>query len=137
MSTLSTHKRMVKSLRFDITLEWLSKFTDTVKLKLMHKMIENKGPLKTPPITTTQQYIRFVEHFYDDLQFNSVYLKWIKSGKKHYKRPSIDHIIPKSRGGENRISNYQILPWFENKAKGTMTQDEWIEIKNNITEFMV
>lgn len=137
IDNITTHRRMVKNLRFDVSLEWIVQFKDTEKLKLLHKMIENKGPSNKSPITTTYEYINFIERFYNDKQFNSIYCKWIKSGKKHYKRPSIDHIIPKSRGGGNSLSNLQIIPWFENKAKGTMTQVEWLKIKNNIREFMV
>ena len=44
-------------------------------------------------------------------------------------KPSIDHIIPKSRGGTNDLNNIQFLTVFENLAKRDMTMQEWEEFK--------
>ena len=44
-------------------------------------------------------------------------------------KPSLDHIIPKSKGGSNTIDNFQFLTLYENLAKRDMTQTEW-ENKN-------
>lgn len=38
----------------------------------------------------------------------------------------LDHIIPLSRGGLHTIDNAQVIADYINKAKGTMTQDEFI-----------
>ncbi len=46
-------------------------------------------------------------------------------------KPSIDHIIPKSRGGSNDKENLQFLTLFENLAKRDMTQEEWNNFKKN------
>ena len=44
------------------------------------------------------------------------------------KTASIDHIQPLSRGGEHSINNLQTVHYDVNQAKGTMTQDEFIEM---------
>ena len=50
---------------------------------------------------------------------------------------SIDHIIPKAKGGTNLLSNLQFLSWFENRCKNDMTQDEWNTLKLNIKEYVI
>jgi len=37
-----------------------------------------------------------------------------------------DHIVPVSRGGQNRIENVQIVTADVNRAKGSMTNDEFV-----------
>jgi 5-methylcytosine-specific restriction endonuclease McrA len=47
-----------------------------------------------------------------------------------WKRPEecqVDHIIPRSRGGENTLENLQIISKKANQAKGDMTHEEFIE----------
>lgn len=52
-------------------------------------------------------------------------------------RPSLDHILPKSRGGSEELNNLQFLTWFENFSKRDMTQKEWEVVKLNIGEYFV
>ena len=40
----------------------------------------------------------------------------------------LDHVIPVARGGEHRIENAQVLDAEVNRAKGTLTNDEFIEL---------
>ena len=44
--------------------------------------------------------------------------------------PSLDHIIPISRGGSWELDNLQIISWFENRAKCDMTQQELYNMIN-------
>ena len=44
-------------------------------------------------------------------------------------KPSLDHIIPSSKGGSNTLDNFQFLTTFENLAKRDMTMDEWKNFK--------
>ena len=44
----------------------------------------------------------------------------------------IDHIIPKSRGGSDELSNLQILSPEANQAKGGMTDAEFISLCNDV-----
>ena len=41
---------------------------------------------------------------------------------------ALDHVLPISRGGESKIENAQILHASVNRAKHTMTNDEFIEM---------
>lgn len=50
---------------------------------------------------------------------------------------TLDHIIPKSKGGGNDISNLTFLSWFENRAKDNMSLSEWNSIKQNIKEYLI
>ena len=39
-----------------------------------------------------------------------------------------DHMMPASRGGEHEIENIQILHMDVNRAKGTMTTEEFVQM---------
>lgn len=41
---------------------------------------------------------------------------------QHGEDPSVDHIIPKARGGTDKIENLQLVHYFCNWAKGDDTQ---------------
>lgn len=41
---------------------------------------------------------------------------------------SIDHVQPLGRGGDHHIDNAQIVEWRINQAKGSMTNEEFIEM---------
>ena len=83
--------------------------------------------------------IIFINKFYNQKQFNFIYSQWLNNNKTSrtfydlYK-PSIDHILPKSKGGTNDLDNLQFLTVFENLCKRDMTAEEWILFKkeNNI-----
>jgi 5-methylcytosine-specific restriction endonuclease McrA len=47
---------------------------------------------------------------------------------------SIDHVIPLSKGGDHSIDNAQIVDYRVNLAKGTMTNDEFIEMCMAVAE---
>lgn len=85
----------------------------------------------------SEYYKSFILKFYRDEQFNYIYNNYLKSGEQKLMRPSLDHIIPKSRGGNNDLNNLQFLTWFENFSKRDMTQEEWNVVKLNIGEYFV
>lgn len=49
---------------------------------------------------------------------------------------SADHIQPVSDGGRNEIDNIQILHHKVNAAKGTMTNDEFIQMCKNVVNWV-
>ena len=54
-------------------------------------------------------------------RLKNVFYDWAK--------PSIDHIIPKVKGGTNELNNLQFLTTFENLSKRDMTMEEWDSFK--------
>jgi len=134
MPKTSLYKNMAAHIRFDVTSEWLSEFSDIEKLKFLNYAITRRGGRFE---LSTDDYIEYIERFYDDRQFNDLYFSWIISQKNKWLRPTIDHINPRANGGCNRIENLQFLTWFENRAKCDMTQDEWNNVKANIKDYLV
>lgn len=71
----------------------------------------------------------FLDTFYFDQRFDSIYDKWIASGKNKWYYPTLDHKTPLSRGGGWELENLHYMTWFENRAKAEMTLDEWEQFK--------
>lgn len=128
------YNNMATHLRFDVDYIWLSRFSDFDKLKLLNDAITNRSGRWE---VDTEWYKNYIERFYNDGQFNKVYNKWVESSYETYKKPSLDHIIPVSKGGVNALENLQFLSWFENRCKNNMTQEEWLLLKNNIKEYLI
>ena len=128
------YNNMATHLRFDVSVGWLMQFKDFDKLKLLNDVITNRSGRWEVSSTWYKSYI---ERFYDDDQFNGIYERWINSGEEKYKKPSLDHITPKAKGGTNDIENLQFLSWFENRCKNDMTQTEWNNLKLNIQGYFI
>lgn len=119
-------------LRFDVPLDWLEQFEDVARLKYLNSCLRRseRFPAKA------EWYVEFIKKFYHQPQFIGIYEKWLANSKCRWLRPTIDHIMPKSLGGTNDVSNLQFLPWFENRAKCDMTAKEWASIKSNISFYL-
>lgn len=128
------YNNMLTHLRFNVKLDWLKKFKDFDKLKLLNEVITNRDKRFNE---STEWYINYIEKFYYDSQFNNVYQRWLESEKEQYMKPSIDHIYPKAKGGTNDLNNLQFLTWFENRCKNDMTQEQWENLKTNITRYFI
>ena len=120
------YKNMKAHLKYDVSLEWLKKYNDIEKLKFLNKTLTRKRVSKH---FNTEKYKKFIQKFYYDKQFNNIYKLWLEEGKSKYFKPSLDHIVPKSRGGGYKIENLQFLTWFENRTKNNMTMKEWVSFK--------
>lgn len=134
MSRKSILKNMKNHLKYDVSLDWLDSFENVEKLKLLNKSIGRKRDYEG---FTSELYVKFIEKFYSNYQFNYIYNNWIKNKKEKYLKPSLDHIIPKSLGGSlTDLDNLQFLTWFENRCKNNMSIEEWEKIKNNINKYL-
>lgn len=111
------YKNMVKSIKWDVSLEWLSSFDDIDKIMFLNEKSRQKN--RGYEVKSTEQYIEFIEHFYDDKQFNLHYTRWKQTGAREDK-PSLDHVLPRSMGGTDNIENLTFVSWFENRAKNDL-----------------
>lgn len=102
----------------------LSEFESDVDRFLLLKALA----IRSIPNKNIDEILKFIRYFFTDNQFNKVYDNW-KKIKLNLAKPSIDHIIPMSRGGSSNLSNFQILTWFENRTKNNMTEEEWSDFK--------
>lgn len=116
--------------------EYLESFNDFDKYLFIHKAIRSTIGIE---LLSKEQYKEYINYFYFDNQFNMIYDFWKKQEKNNtfydWAKPSLDHIIPLSRGGRNEKENLHFLTVFENLAKRDMTLDEWtaFKIKTNTT----
>jgi len=125
-------KNMKAHLKYDVTYEWLNSFEDVQKLKYLNNSIKRKRDYNG---FTSEIYVNFIEKFYNDKKFNNLYIKWI-TNKDKWIKPSLDHIIPKSKGGSLfDLNNLQFISWFENRSKVDINQNEWNKLKININDY--
>ena len=126
------YNNMKTHLRFDVELEWLKQF-DFEILKCLNDMISKTDRWNE----TTEWYIEYIEHFSKDSQFLKIYNKYNSNKDDIYLKPSLDHIVPKTKGGTNDIKNLQVLTWFENRCKNNMSLEEWNTMKKRIGEYFI
>ena len=118
----------------NLTEEYLLGFNDFDKFLFIHRALTNTINLINIDISKYKEYVEF---FYSQKQFNKLYSFWKKQERVFYDwaKPSIDHIIPKSKGGTNELNNLQFLTVFENLTKRDMTMKEWEEFKKSTNTY--
>lgn len=132
---LLLYKNMKAHLKYEISLEWLMQFTDVEKLKFLNRSITRGRDKKG---FTDNLYKLFIKKFYFNTQFNKIYKTWLGGEKDVYLKPSLDHIVPRSKGGELAdLNNLQFLTWFENKCKNDMSMEDWNKLKNNMNKYLI
>lgn len=75
---------------------------------LVHKIL-SKNTDKYYSSCSIEEYVNALKTIYFDKQFNAIYNFWLKQDKNNtyydWAKPSLDHKIPKSKGGTNHINN--------------------------------
>lgn len=127
-------RAFLASARQGIDEEYLYSFNNFEKFLYVHKMLTHITDNYYGAQCELEEYKKAIETIYYSKQFNAIYNFWknctfIINTFYDLAKPSIDHIIPLSRGGTSKIENLQILTVFENLAKRDMTQEEWDEFK--------
>lgn len=124
--------QMVKGFRkYKISSDFFEIFDDLDKLKCLNSMLRNRsrsGECLSKFHNTAEEYKNLVIRFYFCERFNYVYKTWVESGKKPYLKPSVDHWVPKAIGGDNSLGNLKILSFMQNRAKGDMSEDDWLKV---------
>ena len=115
----------------DLEEEWLFNFKDFDKFLFIHRTY--RGTIGNMSNLNKEDYKKIIEFFYNQKQFNDIYNFWLTQQKTNtfydWAKPSIDHKIPKSKGGTDELDNLQYLTVFENLNKRDMTSKEWEEFK--------
>ncbi len=118
-----------------ISLEFcLTHFKDYNKIHLLFKLTQQSGKSRNfnwSSIELQNYYLRY----YNDELFNNLYNQYLDNDKNTWYKPSLDHIIPISKGGDNHLDNLEMMTWFENKSKGNKSKNKWLKIKTLILHF--
>lgn len=128
-------KHFIKTTNVKVEEKFLEKYKDNFEdFLFVHKLLANSGFKKGQTESSINEYYEAVDKILNDKQFKAVYWFWSQHKEEKdtfydWAKPSIDHIIPKSKGGDNNISNFQVLTVFENLAKRDKTQEEWNDFK--------
>lgn len=128
-------KAFKASTRQDLTDDFLNQFSNFERYLLIHKMFIRTTDIDVLNIPL-QTYENMIKYFYYNKQFNAVYDFWEQHQNEtatfyDWAKPSLDHILPKSKGGTDDLNNLQVLTVFENLAKRDLTMSEWTDFKIN------
>lgn len=118
------YMNMQHSSKWDIPLEWFLQFDDIDKLMFLNTKTRITG--RGYHVESAEQYKEFIEHFYHDQNFNDQYSTWKQTGARE-DMPSLDHIDPRTHGGDDSVENLAFVSWFENRAKNDLNLDDYLD----------
>lgn len=121
MPYVTVLKNMVNHIQWDVDLNFYLQFPDVEKLKCLNRLVSRD---RVSCHFDSAKYKAFITKFYYDGRFNLQHELYMKS-KSIWDKPSLDHILPLSKGGSWDLDNLQIISWFENRAKCDMDQNEF------------
>ena len=120
---------------YDVLPEFYMQFEDLDKIIFLNNVIARKDRFPGGK-KATEWYIGYINKFYYDEKFNKIYKRW-KETKDHLLLPSIDHILPTSKGGTNELDNLRFVTFFENMAKNNIEPKKWEYVKTHLEEFLL
>lgn len=131
---ISNYKNMANHLRYNVDYLWLMNFDDFEKIKFLNNAITRNRDYNFK----TDLYKKYINFFYFDENFNTIYKKWLDNNKNNWLKPSLDHINPKIKNNEifDDIKNLTFLTWFENRCKSNIDYNTWVKMKSNITFYL-
>lgn len=127
-------RAFLSSCKMNIDENYLNNFEDDFeKFLFLHKALTLTSG-KTPTSYNIEEYKEDISYFWNNKQFNTIYKNWLNSKNNSnayydWYKPSLDHKVPKSRGGSNKRDNLQFLTVLENLSKRDLTWEEWEEFK--------
>lgn len=124
MSIKAVYKNMRAHLKYDIELDWLMQFKNIEKLKCLNKILSRD---RVCIHFNSEKYKMFIEKFYYDTNFNKQFEIYCVTRDK-WDLPSLDHVLPLSKGGTWDLDNLQIISWFENRAKCDLQMKKFEEL---------
>lgn len=120
---------------YEVTPEFYLQFEDLDKVVFLNNVVARKDRFPGGK-EATDWYIAYINKFYYDEKFNKIYKKW-KETNDRLLMPSIDHILPTSKGGTNDINNLRFATFFENRAKNDIDPKKWEYVKSHINDFLL
>lgn len=124
-----------RNMKNPVGYDFLCQFDDADKIRFLLLCIKNHNK-KLNFNFTAQEKRDYLSKFYYDENFNRFYDEYILTGNKFIK-PSLDHKIPRSRGGDNSLDNLHFISFLENNAKNNMTLEEWNITKENLNKYFI
>lgn len=134
-SDFDQYAAMVRQMKNSPDYDFMIQFDDIEKLRFLFLSIKNHHR-KLKFDFTKEEKTNFISKFYYDKNFNYFYDKYLETGDK-FLRPSLDHKMPRSKGGDNSLENLQFISYLENIAKSDMTLEEWNKTKNNLDKYFI
>lgn len=115
--------------------KFLKTFEDVEKLRFLLKSLSLKNQ-EGKVILNKEEKMSFLKKFYNDSNFNFLYVRYIRR-KRKISKPILSRKVSIKNGGDNSLDNLHFISLLEFRAKGEMEWKDWKEIKKRIKLFLL